>query len=231
MLVLPFPPGLQGSITSFIRYRWGQPPFLLISPILMKSKAEIREFAKKRRASFFRQASSASLAQLQQQLISNLNRLFYTPFEKRDWLLYSPIHSEFPTALLHQFISQRDENCFYPISQAGALFFYQVDDPEQMTSGEFGKVPNTKIGALDFSNPVIAICPGIGFSKTLDRVGYGKGFYDRFFDQHRHHEIFKLGLGFDCQLLEQNWQVDKFDQKLDGFICPSGFWGRLPNFF
>jgi len=46
----------------------------------------------------------------------------------------------------------------------------------------------------------VFIVPGIAFDESGARIGYGKGFYDRFLENHS--DCVLVGLAFDCQLVE-----------------------------
>ena len=58
----------------------------------------------------------------------------------------------------------------------------------------------------------IAITPGVGFTVTGERLGYGKGYYDRWFSQNKVKT--KIGIAFEIQLLEQ-LPIEKTDISLD----------------
>ncbi|MDP4008195.1 MAG: 5-formyltetrahydrofolate cyclo-ligase [Candidatus Peregrinibacteria bacterium] len=61
------------------------------------------------------------------------------------------------------------------------------------------------------------ITPGLAFDAKLNRIGFGKGFFDRLF-----HEVTcpKIGLAYDFQIV-QNVPVDKHDEKLSYIITPT----------
>ena len=63
----------------------------------------------------------------------------------------------------------------------------------------------------------LAIVPGIAFDKKKNRMGRGKGYYDRYL---QNKNIVKIGIGFDFQLLE-NLPVDAHDVALDIIITPN----------
>lgn len=47
---------------------------------------------------------------------------------------------------------------------------------------------------------VLLIVPGVGFDKTRNRCGYGKGFYDRYLAAHP--EVTTVALAFDFQIMD-----------------------------
>lgn len=61
-----------------------------------------------------------------------------------------------------------------------------------------------------------AIIPGVAFDKKGNRLGRGKGFYDRLMPQFRN--ILKVGIGYEFQLVE-SVPVDDFDLPVDMVIC------------
>ena len=63
------------------------------------------------------------------------------------------------------------------------------------------------------------IVPGLAFSDTGYRVGYGKGFYDRYLSKDRMRENIKaIGMGYDFQLLTGVSFEDAYDVALDGVV-------------
>ena len=65
----------------------------------------------------------------------------------------------------------------------------------------------------DFSNAV-CITPGICFDLNKNRIGYGSGYYDRFFAKHN---VYKIGLCYsDCFLA--SIPCEDHDVKVDQII-------------
>ncbi len=63
------------------------------------------------------------------------------------------------------------------------------------------------------------IVPGIAFDKQGYRLGYGKGFYDKYLARKK--GLFTMGLAFEFQLLENDLPHNDFDQKLNALITES----------
>lgn len=68
----------------------------------------------------------------------------------------------------------------------------------------------------------LVFVPLLAFDKKGNRVGYGKGFYDRFLAQ-CHPNTQKMGLSFFGPIDEIS-DVDPWDVKLDSCICPDQIW-------
>jgi 5-formyltetrahydrofolate cyclo-ligase len=63
----------------------------------------------------------------------------------------------------------------------------------------------------------LAIVPGVAFDKNKNRLGRGKGYYDRFF---RRNKTLKIGVGFDFQLIDFI-PVRWWDRQMDKIVTPS----------
>ena len=65
----------------------------------------------------------------------------------------------------------------------------------------------------------LMIVPGLGFSYTGYRIGYGKGFYDRYLSSFTKRDtVMAVGVGYDFQLLGNVTFEDEYDVPLDGVI-------------
>ena len=63
----------------------------------------------------------------------------------------------------------------------------------------------------------LTIVPGVAFDSKKNRLGRGKGYYDRFFKKQK---TFKIGVGFDLQMIT-DVPVSSYDKRLDMIITPS----------
>lgn len=65
----------------------------------------------------------------------------------------------------------------------------------------------------------LVLVPGVAFDQTGGRLGYGKGYYDRFLSQV---EAFFLGLTFSFQVLP-SFPQSPFDISMDAILTEDGF--------
>ena len=84
------------------------------------------------------------------------------------------------------------------------LEFYYINSINDLKEGSFNiPEPTTNIKATNFQNS-ICITPGVVFDRKGFRIGYGKGFYDRFF---KAYTGYKIGLCTrDCVITELSAQ-------------------------
>lgn len=77
----------------------------------------------------------------------------------------------------------------------------------------------------DYSEIDIIIVPGIAFDINMNRLGRGKGFYDRFLSQI---SVLKIGVCFEFQLLK-NIPIDYYDVKMDYIITENRIIGNTDD--
>ena len=92
--------------------------------------------------------------------------------------------------------------------------FYFINSINDLKLGYFNILEPTTTKQVMSYNNAVCITPGICFSHSKYRIGYGKGFYDKFFDKFN---IYKIGLCYkDCYIdIEFN---NKYDIKVDEVI-------------
>lgn len=90
--------------------------------------------------------------------------------------------------------------------------FYFINSLEDLTPGYF-KIPepDTVCPAEDGD---LIIVPGVAFSESGARLGYGGGFYDRFLSENL---IYSIGAGFDFQIIK-NLPLEEHDKKTNKVI-------------
>lgn len=66
----------------------------------------------------------------------------------------------------------------------------------------------------------LLLVPGQVFNNKGSRIGRGKGFYDRYLSQFSN---LKWGVCFDYQLLDLEWHLDPWDQKVQTVVTESRF--------
>lgn len=103
----------------------------------------------------------------------------------------------------------------YCVDLDGIMIACEIKSTDDLKEGAYGiKEPVHPVkyeGDIDFS-----VIPGLAFSKDGYRIGYGKGYYDRFLEAH---DTFRVGLTFD-ELVFDEIPKDEFDKKVDVIITP-----------
>lgn len=73
-----------------------------------------------------------------------------------------------------------------------------LNDWEALQPGELG-IPVPIVARPCQQDIDIVITPGLGFTQSGHRIGYGRGYYDQWFSQHKVRH--KIALAFEAQLL------------------------------
>lgn len=97
----------------------------------------------------------------------------------------------------------------YCVDSNGTMEFYIIESFDDLKTGSFGvREPNiNKCRKLvDFSNSII-IVPALCFDKNGYRLGYGKGYYDRFLEKH---SFISIGLCYNS-LVKNEIPINRYD--------------------
>ena len=131
---------------------------------------------------------------------------------------YYPIGSEVNTLdILNKVLEQKilalpatlgDKILFYKMSHMRSYF-----NLDRMILSKFGiKEPSPSTADL-IDDIDLLIVPGIAFDRNGYRIGYGRGFYDRYLERKKC--VFSIGLGFELQLLDETLPHEQFDQRVN----------------
>ena len=116
--------------------------------------------------------------------------------------LYLPIQNEVETIEIHAFCVHHNIQPVYPrVDQAiKKLLFCEVLDLTTLVVGAYGILePVQGHPQVDFEKINVLFVPGIAFDRLGNRLGYGKGYYDRTLSQEAH--IKTIGLAYDFQIV------------------------------
>lgn len=103
------------------------------------------------------------------------------------------------------------------------MTIHEFQGMESMAMGAFGimepTTPSIELYNETTTNPeepatLLALIPGMAFSKDGHRLGRGKGYYDRFLSRTR---IYKIGVCYPFQLLD-TIPYDDYDIKMDEIV-------------
>lgn len=82
-----------------------------------------------------------------------------------------------------------------------SMEFYQLTETAQLGMGAFGILePNGECPMLQ-KKEAICLVPGVGFDKSGHRMGYGKGYYDKYF--FRYPDMRRIGIAYGEQIMER----------------------------
>jgi 5-formyltetrahydrofolate cyclo-ligase len=87
---------------------------------------------------------------------------------------------------------------------------------DDLEPGYFGVLEPKTCKPIEETNNSLVIVPGLVFDLDLNRIGYGKGFYDRYFQKSETmgNSLVKCGITYDMQICD-GIEADTYDRHLD----------------
>ncbi|MEE5989063.1 MAG: 5-formyltetrahydrofolate cyclo-ligase [Lachnospiraceae bacterium] len=114
-------------------------------------------------------------------------------------LLYASYRNEVPTERIFAYSVSAGKRVYYPKVENNDLVFTRVRDLRELEIGFKGipEPPSAGSPAEIRNTRAVIICPGLGFGMDGSRIGYGRGYYDRFLSANP--DIYKIGVCFEIQ--------------------------------
>lgn len=127
-----------------------------------------------------------------------------------------------PGSIIASFQNLPDEIPTDFLNQSLTTLGYEVVFPRHFPDGtmEFVRPSTEQVVSPDIF--AVVIVPGMAFDKHGNRLGRGKGYYDRLLAQVRQQStpLLTIGIGFEEQLLP-HIPVESHDQVLDYIVTPN----------
>lgn len=184
--------------------------------LLFMDKTQLREVYKKRR-------KELSLAEQEKASLAIANRSLDLPiWNKAHFHLFltSAKHNEIDTHPLLTLLQGREKNIAVPKmnSEANTLEHILLNETTSLRINSWGipePVNGEAMASTDFD---VVFTPLLTFDKKGNRLGYGKGYYDRFFAECRT-DCIKVGLAFFPP--EESIPTTATDVPLDFCLTPN----------
>ncbi len=181
-------------------------------------KAKLRKQLKEKRNTLDNKAELSGVISdifLQSELYKNCDTVF----------VYSSLGSEVSTDKIIAKAFSDSKRVAFPkcLDKSGNMKFYFVTSQEELTKGYYDILEPPTYNEANIANcKTVCLVPGISFSLDGYRLGYGKGYYDRFLSEF--HGIC-VGLCYS-ELLSESLPADPHDKKVDYLITDK----RIYNF-
>jgi 5-formyltetrahydrofolate cyclo-ligase len=152
-----------------------------------------------------------------------LDRLFRTPEYQaaQEIFTFVSFGNEVDTygIILNAFMSNK--KVYAPkIMKRGIIEFYQIGSIEELQPSKLGILEPTSenLGELKQDNgSQLMIVPGVAFDEECNRLGYGGGYYDRYFAKNLDCQVPKIALCYELQMLHEV-PTEEYDYKVDKII-------------
>ena len=102
---------------------------------------------------------------------------------------------------------RKEKKVFVPRIEGDEMLFYKITSRDQLVQGYKGiPEPDGTTECFDYEKykerRMLLLMPGVAFDIYGNRMGYGKGFYDRFLRDKEMLQTFSIGIGYKCQRVD-----------------------------
>lgn len=138
-------------------------------------------------------------------------------YNAKNILLYYSLPTELPT---HKVIDEWNatKTILLPRVDSDSLRIYEYDSSEMEIGSYDVMEPSARCLEHSIHDIDVAIVPAMAFDHDGNRLGHGKGYYDRLLASAS--TIKKIGVAFDCQILDYV-PHDILDVKMDAVVSAS----------
>ncbi len=152
-------------------------------------------------------------------------------------LAYVNFRSEVDTGELLRKALLDGKKVYCPRVEGEKMNFYRILSPDDLEKGYGGimeplaKVENLFSVHEAFSDYCLMVIPGSAFDRECNRMGYGKGYYDKYLDLISEKDagltfkIRSVGICFECQMQERI-PVEAYDRKMDMVVTEKRIYER-----
>lgn len=112
---------------------------------------------------------------------------------------------------------------YVPKVEGENMRFYRIEDMSELAAGYKGILEPLGDGECyeyhaEEAPKTLMLMPGAVFDRKRNRIGYGKGFYDRFLVDKEELQLRTIGVGYQCQMVEE-LPAEEWDIKPYQVIC------------
>lgn len=160
-------------------------------------KKQIRKIMLERRRNMSREAVMDKSLQISEKVIAS------TQYHEAERIfIFISFENEVDTGWLIRRALADGKKVAAPLVKNGTMKFRYFTLSDELKEGEFGiKEPAEDLPkAYAKSSSTLVIMPGIAFDRSRNRVGFGKGFYDKWMKERP--GLHKIALAFDLQIYD-----------------------------
>lgn len=147
---------------------------------------------------------------------SIFNQVIHHPYYQSAQMIacYVSFQHEVDTLVLIEDALQTHRVCV-PKVHGDIMHFYEIQSLDDLKEGTFHVLEPTTSKQIQPQDIDFMIVPLLAFDQLKYRVGYGKGYYDKYFAAG--YQGYKLGLAFSFQYIDCI-DIDQYDYCLDEII-------------
>lgn len=121
---------------------------------------------------------------------------------------FVPYGSEIDTREILREALSKGKKVYLPKVMGEEMQFYRISSLNELEEGYKGilePIGNTECYCYDEETVrrTLMLMPGVAFDDNRNRIGYGKGYYDKYLQDKEGLQIRSIAVGFSCQMVEQ----------------------------
>ena len=174
---------------------------------LHEQKKQLRNEIKRRRSLL----SEAERLEKSQQIVRFLKKIPEFNQAKTVFCYISYLDEVETHPLISDFLHEKRTLAVPKIMDKTRMLAIPLDDLSNLEPDKLGILTPKSSQTADFDFD-IAITPGLGFTEQGDRLGYGRGYYDRWFSKNT--VKMKIGIAFEVQIVDE-LPLEETDLPLD----------------
>ncbi|MGN1214127.1 MAG: 5-formyltetrahydrofolate cyclo-ligase [Bacteroidaceae bacterium] len=165
----------------------------------METKQQLRTEVKKRKENFFSSHTTQQLLTLSNKILAKVEEL--PEFRNAEVVLaYFSLVDEVST---HTWVDRwsHEKTILLPKVVGDSLTIHKYSGRDSLSTGSFGILEPVTPCFTDFDEVDFVLVPGVAFDASGNRLGRGRGYYDRLFHELLPPSVMRVGVCFPFQLL------------------------------
>ena len=159
----------------------------------MESKKDIRKCVLEKRSQMTQEEWDEKSHRIYEKVVTHP---FF--FDAKTVCCYVDFRREVGTKSIIEEAWRRGKQVAVPKIEDGQMNFYYIQSWQEVSEGYYGILEPNTMKHLHDETPLV-IMPGAVFDRNRNRIGYGKGFYDRFLKAYP--KSLTIALAFELQLV------------------------------
>lgn len=145
--------------------------------------------------------SQTTLSDLSLQALERIEQL--SAFQNADsFAIYHGMPDEVQTASFIEKWAAR-KTIYLPVICGDVIRLHQYKDSDALKPGVFGILEPATDALSEKARPDLVIVPGVAFDRDLNRLGRGKGYYDKLLSEPEMRYVIRIGIGFSFQVVRE----------------------------
>lgn len=113
---------------------------------------------------------------------------------------YYPLENEVDVRKIVREAWRQGKQVAFPRVSGEEMFYFEASDFLKLHPGTFGVMEPVETYPVEWESGLMLV-PGVAFDRKGNRMGFGKGYYDRYLSEHP--GCTRMGIAYECQVGDQ----------------------------